>query len=72
MEPCGSGSPAGRHASRLIQDAGIPRVVFALREPSTFVVGKGAERLTAAGVTIIEYSELGAQVREANRLQVNE
>jgi hypothetical protein len=58
--------------SRLIQDAGIPRVVFALREPSTFVVGKGAERLTAAGVTIIEYSELGAQVREANRLQVNE
>jgi pyrimidine deaminase RibD-like protein len=47
-------------------------VVFALREPSTFVVGKGAERLTAAGVTIIEYPELGARIREANRLQLNQ
>jgi pyrimidine deaminase RibD-like protein len=72
MEPCGQRKSRPASCSRLIQDAGIPRVVFALREPSTFVVGKGAERLTAAGVTIIEYPELGAQVREANRLQVNQ
>jgi riboflavin biosynthesis pyrimidine reductase/pyrimidine deaminase RibD-like protein len=70
MEPCGWRKSRPASCSRLIQDAGIPRVVFALREPSTFVDGTGAERLTAAGVTLVEYPDLGEQVREANRLQL--
>jgi riboflavin biosynthesis pyrimidine reductase/pyrimidine deaminase RibD-like protein len=70
MEPCGERKSRPKSCSRLIQDAGIPRVVFALREPSTFVIGKGAEELAAAGVTLVEIPELGPLVREANRLQL--
>lgn len=70
LEPCSTRKSRPKACSRLIRDAGIPRVVFALREPSTFVVGEGAEELTAAGVTLVEYPELGELVREANRLQL--
>lgn len=70
MEPCGERKSRPKSCSRLIQDAGISRVVFALREPSTFVIGKGAEELAAAGVTLVEIPELGPLVREANRLQL--
>jgi riboflavin biosynthesis pyrimidine reductase/pyrimidine deaminase RibD-like protein len=70
MEPCGERKSRPKSCSTLIQDAGIPRAVFALREPSTFLVGKGAEQLTAAGVTLVEVPELGEKVREANRLQL--
>jgi riboflavin biosynthesis pyrimidine reductase/pyrimidine deaminase RibD-like protein len=72
LEPCGERKSAPKPCARLIREAGIPRVVFALREPSTFVVGRGAEELTAAGVTIVEVPELGHLVREANRLQLGE
>ena len=70
MEPCSRRKSRPRSCSRLIREAGIPRVVFALREPSTFVVGEGTEELTAAGVTVVEYPDLGDQVREVNRLQL--
>lgn len=70
MEPCGERKSRPKSCSRLIQDAGIPRVVFALREPSTFVVGRGAEQLTAAGVTLVEVPSLGELVRAANRQQL--
>jgi diaminohydroxyphosphoribosylaminopyrimidine deaminase/5-amino-6-(5-phosphoribosylamino)uracil reductase len=72
MEPCGWRKSRPRSCSRLIQEAGIPRVVFALREPSTFVDGTGAEQLTTAGVTLTEYPDLGELVREANRLQLGQ
>ncbi len=67
LEPCSTRKSRSRSCSRLILDAGIPRVVFALREPSTFVVGEGAEQLTAAGVTVVEVPELADLVRDANR-----
>jgi riboflavin biosynthesis pyrimidine reductase/pyrimidine deaminase RibD-like protein len=70
MEPCSRRKSRPKACSRLIRDAGIPRVVFAYREPSTFVVGEGAEELTNAGVTIVEYPDLADQVREANRVQL--
>jgi riboflavin biosynthesis pyrimidine reductase/pyrimidine deaminase RibD-like protein len=70
MEPCSVRKSRPRACSRLILDAGIPRVVFALREPSTFVHGEGVEHLTAAGVTVVERPELAAAVRDANRLQL--
>lgn len=70
MEPCSRRKSRPKSCSRLIRDAGIPRVVFAYREPSTFVVGEGAEELAAAGVTIVEYPDLAGRVREANRLQL--
>jgi riboflavin biosynthesis pyrimidine reductase/pyrimidine deaminase RibD-like protein len=70
LEPCSERKSRPKSCSRLIREAGIPRVVFAFREPSTFVVGKGAEELTAAGVTLVEVPELADQVREANRLQL--
>jgi riboflavin biosynthesis pyrimidine reductase/pyrimidine deaminase RibD-like protein len=72
MEPCSRRKSRPKACARLIREAGIRRVVFALREPSTFVVGEGAEELTNAGVTIVEYPDLGDKVREANRLQLSE
>ncbi|TDV52323.1 dihydrofolate reductase family protein [Actinophytocola oryzae] len=70
MEPCSGRKSRPRTCSTLIRDAAIPRVVFAYREPSTFVDGEGAEELTAAGVTVVEYPDLADQVRDANRLQL--
>lgn len=70
MEPCSRRKSRPRSCSRLILDAGIPRVVFAYREPSTFVDGEGAEALTDAGVTVVEYPDLADEVRAANRLQL--
>lgn len=67
LEPCTRRKSRPRSCTQLIIDAGIPRVVFALREPPTFVDGDGAERLTAAGVTVVEVPELADAVRAANR-----
>ena len=52
-----------RTCSELIIAGGIPRVVFALREPPTFVDGRGAERLAEAGVEVVELPELADGVR---------
>lgn len=67
LEPCGRRSSRPRTCTRLILDAGVPRVVFALREPPTFVVGEGAEQLAAAGRTVVERPDLADAVREVNR-----
>lgn len=72
LEPCSRRKSRPKSCSQLIREAGIPRVVFAYREPSTFVVGEGAEELTAAGVTLVEYPELAEAVRDANRLQLGQ
>ena len=59
--------PGPRTCTELILAAGIPRVVFALREPATFVDGQGAELLAAAGVEVVELPDLADAVREVNR-----
>lgn len=66
LEPCSRRSSRPRTCTQLILDAGIPRVVFALREPPTFVDGEGAELLAAAGRTVVERPDLAAGVREVN------
>lgn len=70
MEPCSTRRSRPRSCTELIRHAGIPRVVFTYREPSTFVVGEGAERLAAAGVTVVERPGLADEVREINRRQL--
>jgi len=67
LEPCGRRASRPRTCAELIIAAGLPRVVFALREPPTFVEGRGAERLTEAGVEVVELPDLADGVRRVNR-----
>jgi riboflavin-specific deaminase-like protein len=66
MEPCSVRRSRPRACADLIVAAGIRHVVFALREPELFVDGRGAEKLAAAGVTVVEVADMGDQVREVN------
>ena len=67
MEPCSARASRPRSCTQLILGAGISRVVFAWREPSIFVEGRGAELLVAAGVEVVEMPELADAVREVNQ-----
>ena len=64
--------PCGARASRLITcvqhilAAGIPRVVFAWREPPIFTEGRGAEQLRAAGITVAEIPALAPAASAVN------
>jgi pyrimidine deaminase RibD-like protein len=66
LEPCSKRASRPRTCTQLIIDAGIPRVVFAMREPAVFVDCEGAELLRAAGVAVVEMPELTDRVREVN------
>ncbi|HUA09327.1 MAG TPA: deaminase [Candidatus Acidoferrales bacterium] len=66
LEPCSvRGSGLLPCAARIIA-AGISRVVFAMREPSVFVEGHGAEVLAAAGVEVIELNDEAPLVAQIN------
>ena len=67
MEPCSARASRPRSCTQLILGTGISRVVFAWREPSIFVEGRGAELLTAGGVEVVEMPELADAVREVNQ-----
>jgi riboflavin-specific deaminase-like protein len=64
--------PCGARASRPVTcvghivAAGIPRVVFAWREPRLFTDGEGAEQLRAAGVAVTELPGLADRARAVN------
>ncbi|MEV0395395.1 deaminase [Polymorphospora rubra] len=66
LEPCSIRKSRPRTCTRLILDAGIRRVVFALREPPLFADCHGIELLREGGVQVIEISELGQLVRDVN------
>ncbi|HEU5427601.1 MAG TPA: dihydrofolate reductase family protein [Actinocrinis sp.] len=66
LEPCSPRSSRPLSCTDHILAAGIPRVVLALREPALLALCDGADRLRAAGVEVIELSELGGQVRAIN------
>jgi riboflavin biosynthesis pyrimidine reductase/pyrimidine deaminase RibD-like protein len=66
LEPCGKRVSRPRTCTQWIVHTGIPRVVFALREPSRFVVGEGAEVLAANGVTVVEIPELAEEARQVS------
>jgi riboflavin biosynthesis pyrimidine reductase/pyrimidine deaminase RibD-like protein len=66
LEPCSPRASRPRSCTDLILAAGIPRVVLALREPALLALCDGADRLTAAGVDVVELPELADQVRAVN------
>jgi diaminohydroxyphosphoribosylaminopyrimidine deaminase/5-amino-6-(5-phosphoribosylamino)uracil reductase len=67
LEPCSTRKSRLRACTELILDAGIRRVVFALREPPTFVNGIGIELLQGAGIEVLEIGDLADAVGQINR-----
>jgi 5-amino-6-(5-phosphoribosylamino)uracil reductase len=66
LVPCGARASRPVTCVQHIVNAGIPRVVYAWREPPLFTSGQGAEQLAAAGVTVIEIPELADVARSVN------
>ena len=66
LEPCSVRASRPVSCTELIVAAGITRVVFAWREPDLFVHGEGAEKLRAAGVEVVELTELADAARGMN------
>jgi len=66
LVPCGARASRPVTCVRHILTAGIPRVVFAWREPPLFTDGEGAEQLRAAGVAVTEVPGLAAPARAVN------
>lgn len=66
LEPCSKRKSRPIPCARLIIDAGIRRVVFAWREPAIFVDGDGRGMLAAAGVEVIELTDLTESARMIN------
>jgi diaminohydroxyphosphoribosylaminopyrimidine deaminase / 5-amino-6-(5-phosphoribosylamino)uracil reductase len=54
LEPCAHTSERGPTCSDLIVQSGVSRVVVALADPDSRTNGKGAARLRAAGIYVIE------------------
>jgi diaminohydroxyphosphoribosylaminopyrimidine deaminase/5-amino-6-(5-phosphoribosylamino)uracil reductase len=68
LEPCTERRSRPQPCANLILAAGIPHVVIAWREPALFVADcQGAERLRAAGVSVLEIPELERAARAANQ-----
>jgi diaminohydroxyphosphoribosylaminopyrimidine deaminase / 5-amino-6-(5-phosphoribosylamino)uracil reductase len=66
LEPCGVRRSRPRTCAQLILDAGLRRVVFALREPPLLAAGQGAVRLAEAGIEVVELADLAEPVRRIN------
>jgi riboflavin-specific deaminase-like protein len=66
LVPCGARASRPVTCVQHIVAAGIPRVVFAWREPRLFTDGRGAEQLRAAGLTVVEVPELADRARSVN------
>jgi riboflavin-specific deaminase-like protein len=66
LVPCGARASRPLTCVQHIVAAGIPRVVFAWREPRLFTDGEGAEQLRAAGVTVTEVPELAPRAQAVN------
>ncbi|MFI3259760.1 MAG: dihydrofolate reductase family protein [Rikenellaceae bacterium] len=67
MEPCSVRSSERESCSQLILRYGLKRVLFALYEPSHFVICHGAENLRRAGVEVLYMPNYEAEVRKVNR-----
>ena len=66
LVPCGSRASRPVTCVQHIVAAGVPRVVFAWREPRLFTAGEGAEQLRAAGVSVTEVPDLAGRARVIN------
>lgn len=67
MEPCGLRLSGRKPCADHILEAGIRRVVLALREPPKFVENEAIGRLQRHGVEIVEFPELAEAARRPNR-----
>lgn len=67
MEPCGLRLSGRKPCADHILEAGIRRVVLALREPPKFVENEAIGRLERHGVTVLEFPELAEAARRPNR-----
>jgi 5-amino-6-(5-phosphoribosylamino)uracil reductase len=66
LVPCGARASRPVTCVQHIVAAGLPRVVFAWREPPVFTAGDGADRLRAAGVNVLELPDLAPRARAVN------
>jgi pyrimidine deaminase RibD-like protein len=66
LVPCGARASRPVTCVQHIVAAGIPRVVFAWREPRLFTAGEGAEQLRAAAVSVTELPALAERARAIN------
>jgi len=66
LVPCGARASRPVTCVQHIVAAGIPRVVFAWREPRLFTDGEGAGQLRAAGVAVTELPDLAERARSVN------
>jgi riboflavin-specific deaminase-like protein len=71
LVPCGERASRPVTCVQHIVTAGIPRVVFAWREPALFTAGEtppnsAGDQLRAAGVAVTEVPELAARARAVN------
>ncbi|HSC62565.1 MAG TPA: bifunctional diaminohydroxyphosphoribosylaminopyrimidine deaminase/5-amino-6-(5-phosphoribosylamino)uracil reductase RibD [Caldimonas sp.] len=64
LEPCAHHGRTPPCADALVE-AGVGRVVIALRDPNPLVCGRGASRLEAAGI-VVQWSGGGQESRELN------
>ncbi len=63
LEPCAHASERGPTCSDLIVEAGVARVVIAVRDPDSRTDGNGAARLRSAGIVVVEDVETKAARR---------
>lgn len=66
LEPCSRRASRPASCTALIIEAGVPRVVFAWREPPVFVDCDGTALLRAAGVEVVEIPDLAGAAMEPN------
>ena len=66
LVPCGARASRPVTCVQHIVAAGLPRVVFAWREPQLFTDGAGAEQLRAAGVEVLEIPDLAPRAHAVN------
>lgn len=66
MEPCSERLSGRKSCCELLITAGVKRVVFAAREPQTFVECRGREMLKLAGLEVLEFQDLAYQVAQIN------
>jgi riboflavin-specific deaminase-like protein len=66
LVPCGARASRPVTCVQHIIAAGVPRVVFAWREPRLFTDGRGAEQLRAAGLAVTEVPALAGRARAIN------
>ncbi|WP_338704034.1 hypothetical protein V2W30_39745 (plasmid) [Streptomyces sp. Q6] len=67
LEPCSKRASRPRSCTQIILDSGISRVVFAWREPDTFVTKcQGRYLLEERGIEVVELPELAVAAMQPN------